>query len=52
MFVNHYINLWVFHDIQGFRHVPGETGKTCRKAVFILLFPREIQGIKRKMVIS
>ena len=25
---------------------------TCKKAVFILLFPREIQGIKWKMVIS
>ena len=30
----------------GFRHVPGETGTTCKKAVFMLLFPREIQGIK------
>ena len=48
MFFNHYINLWVFHDIQGFRHVPGETGTTCKKAVFILLFSREIQGIKWK----
>ena len=48
MFFNHYINLWVFHDIQGIRHVPGETGTTCKKAVFILLFPREIQGIKWK----
>ena len=28
------------------------TGTTCKKAVFILLFPREIQGIKWKMVIS
>ena len=36
----------------GFRHVPGETGTTCKKAVFMLLFPREIQGIKWKMVIS
>ena len=32
----------------GFRHVPGETGTTCKKAVFILLFPREIQEIKWK----
>ena len=46
MFFNHYINLWVFHDIQGFRHVPGETGTACKTAVFILLFPREIQEIK------
>ena len=30
----------------GFRHVPGETGTTMQKAVFMLLFPREIQGIK------
>ena len=30
----------------GFRQVPGETGTTCKKAVFILLFPREIQEIK------
>ena len=29
-----------------FRHRPGETGKTCKKADFMLLFPREIQGIK------
>ena len=28
-----------------FRHVPGETGTTCKKAVLMLLFPREIQGI-------
>ena len=32
----------------GFRHVPGEIGTTCKKAVFILLFPREIQEIKWK----
>ena len=50
MFFNHYINLWVFHDISGVQ--TGETGTTCKKAVFILLFPREIQGIKWKMVIS
>ena len=31
----------------GFRHVPGETGTTCKKAVFIL-FPREILEIKWK----
>ena len=30
----------------GFRHVPGETRKPCKKAVFMLLFPRGIQGIK------
>ena len=30
----------------GFRHVPGATGKPCKKAVFMLLFPRVIQGIK------
>ena len=36
----------------GFRPVPGETGETgetgkpFKKAVFMLLFPREIQGIK------
>ena len=30
----------------GFRHVTGETGTTLQKAVFMLLFPREIQGIK------
>ena len=31
----------------GFRHVPGETGKPYKKAVFmLLLFPRELQGIK------
>ena len=30
----------------GFRHVPGESGTTCKKAVFILLFLREIHGIK------
>ena len=29
----------------GFRHVPGETGTIRKKAVFMLLFPREIQGI-------
>ena len=34
----------------GFRHVPGETGTTCRKAVFILLFPREIPEITGKNV--
>ena len=28
----------------GFRHGPGETGKTLQKAVFMLLFPKEIQG--------
>ena len=28
-----------------FRYGPGETGKS-KKAVFMLLFPREIQGIK------
>ena len=32
----------------GFRHVPGETGTTCKKSVFMLLFPREIPGIKWK----
>ena len=50
MFFNHYINLWVFHDIQGFRLEKLE--QPCKKAVFILLFPREIQGIKWKMAIS
>ena len=30
----------------GFRHVPGETGKTLQKGYFMLLFPSEIQGIK------
>ena len=34
------------------RHGPGETGTTLQKSVFMLLFPREIQGIKWKMVIS
>ena len=28
-----------------------KVGKPCKKAVFMLLFPREIQGIKWKMVI-
>ena len=32
----------------GFRHGPGETGKTLQNAVFMLLFPREIQRIKWK----
>ena len=32
----------------GFRHVPGETGTTCKKTVFMLLFPRKIQEIKWK----
>ena len=32
----------------GFRHGPGETGKPCKQAVFMLLFPREIQRIKWK----
>ena len=32
----------------GFRLVPGETGTTSKKVVFMLLFPREIQGIKWK----
>ena len=32
----------------GFRHVPGETGTTLQKDCFMLLFPREIQGIKSK----
>ena len=30
----------------GFRHVPGETGTPRQNAIFILLFSREIQGIK------
>ena len=30
----------------GFRHGPGETRKTLQKAVCMLLFPKEIQGIK------
>ena len=30
----------------GFRHVPGETGTTLQKGCFMLLFPREIQGIE------
>ena len=32
----------------GVRRVPGETGTTLQKTVFMLLFPREIQGIKWK----
>ena len=32
----------------GLRHVPGETEKPYKKVVFMLLFPREIQGIVGK----
>ena len=55
MFFNHYINVCVFHGIRSFRvetwtDGPGETGKTLqKKVVFMLLFPREIQGIKWKI---
>ena len=31
----------------GFRHVPGETwNNPAKRLIFMLLFPREIQGIK------
>ena len=46
----------VCHGIRsnsGLRHVPGETGKTCKRAAFLLLlllFPRVTQGISGNKV--
>ena len=42
MFFNHYINLWV----QGSNMDLEKLEKPCKKVVFMLLVPREIQGIK------
>ena len=40
------------HLIQGSDMYLVKLEQPCKKAVFMLLFPREIQGIKWKMVIS
>ena len=37
MFFNHYINLWVFHDIRSSFRVSGETGTTLQKGCFYVV---------------
>ena len=44
MFFNRYINVCFINGIRSFRVQTWE--KPCKKAVFMFLFPREIQGIK------
>ena len=52
MFFNHYINLWVFHDIRSSFRVQTCTWRNwnnpAKWLIVMLLFPREIQGIKWK----
>ena len=50
MFFNHYINLWVFHDIRSSFRVQTCTWRNWNNLqkwlIVMLLFLREIQGIK------